>query len=139
MFMPKADDLPLDQLDILTGFEQGNNMAGAAMLADLAIAYANRSAENGQLSKEQAEALSRLGSHLRAHFEAQVGAAYGLDEVIAKLALGLRLVWDAARCVGAESDRGLNILGSTLSDLILLREAEMRRRWELELQAKHEV
>ncbi len=72
----------------------------------------------GELQKDQIEALFQGSS--------------GLHETTVKLALAMRLGWDRLAGDDGWGPAGaMKLLGIVLSDLILLREAEVQRRYKM--------
>ena len=124
------NDLPYAELDIL-GAAAGH-LAGEAVLADMAQAWADAREEAGTLAEADAAALKR---HALAEEERLLGelaaSARGLSEVALKPALAVRTGWYDLRGRSTYGDATLALLGTALSDVVLLREAEAQRRAKL--------
>ena len=124
------DDLPYAELDIL-GAAAGH-LAGEAVLADLTRGWCDAREEDGTLAKADAAALDRFASAGEDRLLGELACpARGLSEVALKLALALRVGWYDLRGASTYGEAALLLLGTALSDVILLREAEARRRAKL--------
>ena len=117
-------DLPLAEVDILGDFDDGNYIAGNALLADLVCGRCDRDGQNDTLLDQAA---SRL--HLEQLGELAAPAS-DLADVALKLAWAVRMGHFVLDDNGTYGDRTLRLLGSTLSDVLLLRQAELVRRRE---------
>ena len=117
-------DLPLAEVDILGGLDDGNRIAGNATLADL---VGRRCGRTGQDGTPLDLAAGRL--HLEQLGEL-TAPAYDLAGVALKLAWAVRAGQPVAAGNGAYGDAGMMLLGTLLSDVLLLRQAELVRRRE---------
>ena len=110
------DDLPVGEVDLL-GAENGpDHILGNAVLADLLSGSGETAAEKAALTFED-DQLAELAT-----------PAVDLLKVVHKLAMAVRLGgWCLEREPGTYGAALSRLLGSTLSDVIVLRQAEMRR------------
>jgi hypothetical protein len=123
-------DLPYAELDILGG--AAGHLAGEAVLADLARAWCDAREEAGALAKADAQALDRLASAEEDRLLGELACpSRGLAEVALKLAYALRVGWHDLHGRSTDGDAALTLLGTALSDVVLLREAEAQRRARL--------
>ena len=124
-------DLPYRELDIV-GDGRDHYCAGQAVLAELMGAFVDRRKEAGELDEATAAA---MGQAARADERRAVGNLTGpaqdLGDVAVKVAYAFRLGWHTLHDNGPTCDAPLALLGSALSDLVLLREAEAQRRYRL--------
>ncbi len=123
--------LPYRDLDIL-GDGRANYIAGNALLAEITRGWAEDRREAGALDEAAKEALVKVAVAEEDDQLCQLSSpSQDLAGVIVKLAYALRAGNWAMHGNGTYADASLAIMGTALSDLILLREAEARRRSRL--------
>ena len=104
-------------------------LAGAALLAEIARHGVDRREEAGEIDKAEAEAFVKAASAAEDHFLNELSTpSQKLGEVAVKLAAAYRTAWWNNHGNGVYGAAALSLIGSALSDLILLREAEVERR-----------
>jgi hypothetical protein len=131
MSTTKAPDLPYVELDFI-GRSERCHVAGTAMLADVTSAWINDQEDAGTLAKAAGEALEKAAAELQKdQLEALLEPSTDLYSTIVKLAMAMRMGWvRLAGDGGWGPEMGMKLLGVALSDLILLREAEIQRRYK---------
>ena len=130
----KAPTLPYADLDILGGKET-DYIAGEAVLAEMTYGWADEALCEQRLTDAASEALQSAASEHERHQLTELEApGFHLKGVTVKFAYALRLAWTDLHGGGSNAEQGLRLLGMAMSDLTLIREAEARRRFQLERQ-----
>ena len=117
-------DLPLAEVDILGAFDDAEYISGNALLAEL---IGRRCGREGQDDSPLDQAAGRF---LLQQLGELAVPADGLADVALKLAWAVRMGHFVLDDNGTYGDRTLRLLGSALSDVLLLRQAELVRRRE---------
>jgi hypothetical protein len=129
------DSLPYADLGI-AGDGGDNYLAGAAMLAELTRSLNSRRKEAGEMSQAECDAADEVARRKEDEGLAELtGPAQGLDDVLVKVAYAFRVGWYSMHGNGPYGDAGLALLGSAMSDLVLLREADINRRFHVREEA----
>ena len=126
------DPLPYAEVDVLAR-ESDSYLAGGALLAGLVRQAVDARPDAGGIDKAEAEAAGAAALAKEAALLGELSTpAQSLTDVTVKLVYAWRVAWWGNHGgAGVYGDAALELVASALSDVILMREAELVRRHKL--------
>jgi hypothetical protein len=127
--VPEPDGLPYGEVDILARGAD-HYVAGGALLAELVRHAVDTRLDAGETGKAEAEAMGAAALAKEDDLLGELTApSQNLTDTMVKLAYAWRVAWWGSHGGGGVyGNTALELVASALSDVILLREAEVERR-----------